>query len=621
MERASAVSDRESLFGILYFDADRRASVDELRRVADVVGAPGAELRIDRNLGLGLSRHVVGPRSQRASIAETPTFWVALTGELENREELLAGLRRKGSEPSANLDADLVAALVEANGTSAATAAVGFFNAVIWNRASRELVLLSDRCGGVKAMYYFRGTGFLAFGSSLKAVVAHDAVPRELDPTSLDDVLVLGHPISPRTMMADVRVLEAGTYLEAHRGAATVSRYWRRITWVDEGADRATIEREYFEALQRAVARRAGDGDVSVLLSGGVDSAAILSLVRRLGPQPIRTFSIHIGDAQLSDRAASQAIAAMFGTEHRSIDDLDERCLEALPEMVWHHEAPVVNSHPTYWLGRKVREECAVVLGGYGNDLPWGSMLPRLGTSTWPTRLCPPVNELRYVLARRRLSRRALRRLHPGAARTDLGLLRRVGRSRITTGDGFADFIALDETLFGDQRVNRELGKSLVDAHGLWLRMPYTDAAVTRWVEAVPPAARFRRTGRRQAERKTFFKDVMRKEGVLPPAVIHRKKTWMYSPTAEWLRGPMHPMVRRLLQDSRLPERGLFDHAYVARLLDEHRSGTADRSWDLMMLVAIELWHQLFIDPTVLAAPEGSLSEYAESQRPMITTA
>jgi hypothetical protein len=89
----------------------------------------------------------------------------------------------------------------------------------------------------------------------------------------------------------------------------------------------------------------------------------------------------------------------------------------------------------------------------------------------------------------------------------------------------------------------------------------------------------------------------------------------MYSPTADWLRGPMHPMVSRLLQDSRLPERGLFDHAYVARLLDEHRSGTADHSWDLMMLVAIELWHQLFIDPTVLAAPEGLLSDYAPGGR------
>lgn len=52
--------------------------------------------------------------------------------------------------------------------------------------------------------------------------------------------------------------------------------------------------------------------------------------------------------------------------------------------------------------------------------------------------------------------------------------------------------LRLDEAMYGDQVINRELGKTMVDAHGLWPRLPYADAAVTRWVEAVPPSARFR---------------------------------------------------------------------------------------------------------------------------------
>jgi asparagine synthase (glutamine-hydrolysing) len=611
LQQPGTQRNRETLFGILYFDADRRVSLDDLRRVAEVVGAPDAELNVDRNFGLGLFRHVVDPVGQQRAVWETPTLWLALTGELENHGQLRADLRRGGREAPTQ-DAALVAALVEANGLSAATSAVGFFNAVIWDRAGRDLVLLADRCAGVKAMYYCRRPGFLAFGSSLKAVLAHEDVPRKLDATSLDDVLVLGHPISPRTMVEDVRVLEAGTYLEAHGSAVTVKRYWQRRPWVDEGADLPTLERGYFEALQHAVARCAGDSEVCMMLSGGVDSAAVLSLVRRLGPWPIRTFSVHIGDAERSDRAASETVARMFGTDHRSIDDLDHRCLELLPEIIWHQEAPVVNSHPIFWLARAMRDECSVVLGGQGNDLPWGSMLPRLGTSTWPIRLCPPLSPARYLFARRRTSRRALRRLYPHAATTDVGLLRRVGRSHATTGDGLADFIALDEAMFGDQVVYRELGKTLVDAHGLWPRMPYTDAGVTRWVEAVPPSARFRRTGRRKAERKSFFKNVMQKEGVLPPELIYRRKAWMYSPTADWLRGPLYATISSLLQRSRLPERGLFDHARVGRLLEEHRAGRRDNSKVLMMLAAVELWHQLFVD---VSAPGGTLTDYASSGR------
>jgi asparagine synthase (glutamine-hydrolysing) len=605
-----------ALFGILRFEPHRHVLEDEMAHVARTLGVPQAEICIDGNFALGLQRNVVDPRGQAAGIAVTERSWVAVGGEIENRDELLDSLRERGADPPRVTDAELVAAAFDADGADCARALRGYFHAAIWDRSRRELVLIADRCAAVKAIYYCRHGDGIVFGSSLKAVAAWPGVPRALDLTALEDVLVLRHPLSPRTMMEGVSVLEAGTLLEVRGQNTSIRRYWRRDPWRANGADAASLERLYLDALQRAVARCAGSGEVGVMLSGGVDSAAILALLRRSGHSRIKTFSVHIGDDEASDRRGSRALAELFATEHRALDDLDERCLDALPEMVWHHESPTVDIHPTYALGHILRQECDVVLGGYGNDVAWGGMPLHPLAGVWMRRLWPAVNELHYLHVRRRIGRRALLRLHPLAPRTDVGLLGRLARSRGANGDALADFIAIDETLFGDQVICRELGKILVDAHGVWPRLPYAAAEVADLVEAVPPKLRQRRNGDGRTELKSFFKDAIYRQGLLPPEIIYRRKTWMHSPTAQWLRGPLSELVETLLMSRRMRARGLFDHGEIARLLDAHRAGRGDHSFVLMMLVAVELWCRLFLDAPGPTARQATLADHAREDRP-----
>ena len=183
-----------------------------------------------------------------------------------------------------------------------------------------------------------------------------------------------------------------------------------------------------------------------------------------------------------------------------SLDDLDARCLDALPEMIWWQEAPAVEIHPTYCLA--------------------------------------------------------------GA-----------------------------------------IGKTLVDAHGIWPRLPYAAARVLAVASAVPPAARLRIEDPRRVELKSFFKDAIEKHGFLPAAVARRPKTWITSPTAEWIRHDQRPMVEAILLGSSLRRRGIFDPRTVGELLAEHHSGRADHTYVLMMVVAAEIWLRLFVDPPSLRAP------------------
>jgi len=64
--------------------------------------------------------------------------------------------------------------------------------------------------------------------------------------------------------------------------------------------------------------------------------------------------------------------------------------------------------------------------------------------------------------------------------------------------------------------------------------------------------------------------------------------------------------VREWLLGDRTRERGLFAPQAVAALVDQHVTGAANRTRELRLLIAIEIWARIFLDPpTWPPAPEA----------------
>jgi hypothetical protein len=61
-------------------------------------------------------------------------------------------------------------------------------------------------------------------------------------------------------------------------------------------------------------------------------------------------------------------------------------------------------------------------------------------------------------------------------------------------------------------------------------------------------------------------------------------------PTAEWLRGPMAPVVDRQLAEGSAFAEGWFDRREVTALVAEHRAGNRDASGAIWPLLAFGLW-------------------------------
>ena len=126
-------------------------------------------------------------------------------------------------------------------------------------------------------------------------------------------------------------------------------------------------------------------------------------------------------------------------------------------------------------------------------------------------------------------------------------------------------------------------------AVGVEVRVPLLDLDLVRFATKVP--ARFKQKG---TVGKAIFKRAM--EPYLPRDVIYRPKSGFGVPLRRWLRQELRPMVEDTLDEKSVRRRGYFDPAAVRRLIDLDAEGRVDGSYTIFALMCIELWFRRFID-------------------------
>ena len=110
------------------------------------------------------------------------------------------------------------------------------------------------------------------------------------------------------------------------------------------------------------------DVPVGVFLSGGIDSSALVSILRRSGVTA-STFSIVFREADFSEVQHSRAIAAKFHTDHHEINVSESDVLAAIPDALGAMDLPTMDGVNTYFVSRETRRAgVKVALSGLGGD-------------------------------------------------------------------------------------------------------------------------------------------------------------------------------------------------------------------------------------------------------------
>ena len=171
-------------------------------------------------------------------------------------------------------------------------------------------MLARDRYG-IKPLYYRHVGGELRFASELRAL------PRgEIDTDALEAFLAFNSIPAPYSIFRDIRKLPAGHVLVWENGSVTIERFARPGPTEVRDGDEAELVEELRARLRDSVkAHLLSDVPVGVLLSGGVDSAALAALAAQETPEPVHTFTIGFAEKSFDERDDARLVALRYGTE------------------------------------------------------------------------------------------------------------------------------------------------------------------------------------------------------------------------------------------------------------------------------------------------------------------
>lgn len=548
------------------------------------------------------------------------TLAVSFNGEIYNFRALRAELEAHGARFRTRSDTEVLLHGWRAWGEGLFPRLDGMFALALWDAAAQALVLARDRFGKKPLHYALTPGGVIAFASEIKGLLSGPGIARDLDPLAVEDFFAYGYIPEPRTIYRAIRKLPPAHVLVARRGQAPrVSPYWSLLDTL--GARRELAPEALMDQLRGAVRRRlVADVPVGALLSGGVDSSAVVALMAEACETPVRTFSLGFPDSQADETPYARAVAQRFGTSHESgvahPADLDQVARLA---QVFDEPFGDVSAIPSFAVCAHARRHVTVALSGDGGDEALAGYR-RYAFHLTQARLrdrLPPGLRAQGLAALARLYPRGAWLPRPLRARTTLqelaldpasGYARMVQalprevRTQLLSADfrqalaGYdaddlvrraynvaAPLDPLQRAQYADA-VTYLPGDILVKtdrtsmAHGLELRSPMLDTAFFSAAFNLTPELK-RTPG---LGGKALLKQGL--EGYLPPEVLRRPKTGFAPPLAQWLRGALQARITSLAESPALRDCGLVDLSSVRRMAQAHAAGREDNAKALWLV-------------------------------------
>lgn len=326
---------------------------------------------------------------------------ITYNGEIYNWRELRNQLEKRGVKFYTNSDTEIILAGYQEWGYDVLQRIRGMYAFALWVKQDRTLFCARDRVGKKPFVYSQSSKGFF-FASEIPPLkrMAHTVgIDISHDETGLANMLLhnLRHIPEPCTAYKGIRKLRPGHALIVKNGV--VERVWRH--WVPQPV-KVNKPKELRSILEEAVAiRTIADVPVGALLSGGIDSTAIVHLMQQHNNQPVRTYAFGV-DKNDEDLRRARLIATKLGTKHKEFYFDPGRQYEILKKILVTYGEPIMLLPliHAYELSEAIRDEgIKVVLNGNGADELFYGYTGHLKTAQ-VTRLINMLGWLRYFLPR-----------------------------------------------------------------------------------------------------------------------------------------------------------------------------------------------------------------------------
>lgn len=289
---------------------------------------------------------------------------IVFNGEIYNYKELKAELS-KNIHFKTESDTEVILDLYKNHGHASLKKLNGMFALAYWNQHNETLFLARDRAGK-KPLYYTLHDGKFAFSSEIKALLTLPWVKAIPDQEALYHFLTYNQLPAPLTMFEGIHKLDAGECMTIHKGHIKIETYWSIDPLNFESKSEKEISDELYHQLEKSVNyRMVADVPVGAFLSGGVDSSAVVALMRAQSNASIKTFSVGFdGQSNYDERVYADKVAKMFNTEHFEKNIKPEDISNSLPLIIDSFDEPMADATciPIYFISQLARENGTIVV-------------------------------------------------------------------------------------------------------------------------------------------------------------------------------------------------------------------------------------------------------------------
>lgn len=626
--------------GIAGIMGSRRA--DAIKKMTDIMihrGPDDSGYYVDDDIALGQRRlSIIDLNHGRQPISnEDDSLQLVCNGEIYNSPELRELLLAKGHRFKTATDVEVILHLYEEYGDNCVKHLRGMFAFALWDSRKRRLLMARDHLGQ-KPLFFCQKNGAFAFGSEAKSVLASGVTEAEIDLEGLWHYMSLRFMPDQHSLFKGIKKLPAAHYLVLEDNQISMHKYWDVDFREKLTSSKSVITDQLDELLLDTVkGHLLSDVRVGAFLSGGIDSGTVASMMAVLGEKNLPHFSIGTKEKEFNELPYARMVSEKYGMEaHEKVIEPD--LIHTIPSMIYHMDEPADPfGFGVYLVSELAAKHVKVVLGGDGGDenfagydryagqrlVDYYCLLPqwfrqnivkkisdRIPESFGYKSLAQKaawVNEMslfsggeRYAqsLGVLRFTHESKRKLFSPSAIQSLGDPSSGEKILKYFNADNADHV-VDKMLYTDlmTRIPDHLltiGDRMTMAHSLESRAPLIDYKVVEFAASIPVNMKLNSRALKGNHLKYILREVASR--YMPKELITMKKQGFRFPLGIWFRTDLKDFLRRLFDQSRFVELGLFEKSYIDTLLDEHISGKVDHNYRIWVLLNLEYWYRMYFE-------------------------
>lgn len=362
--------------GISY--KDKLVNTDRLWSATDTLAHRGPDDRgiyISRNQRSGLGHRRLSfidvSASGRQPLSDTDRMLhVTFNGEIYNYQKLRRALEKEGCHFTTKTDTEVLLHGYKIWGDLLPYKLDGMFAFAIFDEEKQAWFLCRDRFG-IKPLYYAFTKNTFLFGSEIKAILAYDAIEKQVRPESISLFLANRYVPCPQTIWRDIYQVHPGHFIHLNMNTWGKEElpYWT-LTTNELIEDQEASHVKFIAGLKQAVqSHLTADVPVGSFLSGGYDSSALVYMMQKELNYPTEAFAIGFKGWESSEDKYAAIVAETTGAKlHTALsDDIN---ISLTQKLMWHYDNPIadISIIPTFVVSQLASKHVKAVLSGEGAD-------------------------------------------------------------------------------------------------------------------------------------------------------------------------------------------------------------------------------------------------------------